>query len=82
LKYLDIDGRIILKWVSRHRVLRLGTDLSGSGSEKVTDSCQHGNEISGFTNKREYILTTNSFSRKVIFLLLSRINLVSVSKLI
>jgi hypothetical protein len=55
LEDLDVNGRIILKWVSRSRVLRFGTDLSGSGYEQVACSCEHGKEPSGFTKKRQFL---------------------------
>jgi hypothetical protein len=55
LEDLDIDGRIILKWVSRHMILRFGMDLSGSEYAQVAGSCEHGNESSGFTKKKEAV---------------------------
>jgi len=38
---LDINGRIILKWLLRSRIMWCELDSSGSGYRPVASSCEH-----------------------------------------
>jgi hypothetical protein len=44
---LDVDARILLKWILKTKVLSCGLDLSGSGYCPVASSREYGNETSG-----------------------------------
>jgi len=52
---LGVDGKIILEWILGKWVGRCGLDASGSGYGPVADSCEHGNELSGFIKVGEFL---------------------------
>jgi hypothetical protein len=58
---LDIDGRIILKWV-----VRLWTGSIGSRYGLVTDSYKHGSEPSSSTKRGKYLGKLSDFQLPVI----------------
>jgi hypothetical protein len=52
---LDVNGRIILKYILRNRLC--GLNSSGSGQGPVAGSCEHGNEPSGFVKARNLLIS-------------------------
>jgi hypothetical protein len=51
---LDVDGRIILKWILGNRMEGCGLDSSGSEYGPVAGSCKHGDEPSGSIKGGEF----------------------------
>jgi hypothetical protein len=66
LEDLDVDERIILKWVLKKWYEGHGLDQCGLGMRHLVDFCECGNESSGYTKLREFLnqLRTCSLLRK------------------
>jgi hypothetical protein len=54
LEGLGVDGRTILKYIQRNRMVWLELDLSGSGSGQVGGSCEYENELTDSKNCKEF----------------------------
>jgi hypothetical protein len=54
-EYLHIDGRIILKWISRKRGGRLWSGFIRLRMGPVTDSCEHGDGPLGFIKGGKFL---------------------------
>jgi hypothetical protein len=54
-KVLDVEGRIILKCISKIEINRHGLDLSGSEYGHAASFCECGNENVGFIRFGEFI---------------------------
>jgi hypothetical protein len=55
LEHLNIDGRIILKWILGKEGSGWGLDKPGSGQRLLTGSCFQSNEPLGSMKGREYL---------------------------
>jgi hypothetical protein len=55
LKDPGLDGRIILKWISRTWDGRAWTELSSSQQGQMTGTCECGNELSGSIKCRVFL---------------------------
>jgi hypothetical protein len=45
---IDVEGKIIVKWISRNNVGRCGLDSSGLEQGPVAGPCEHANKPSEF----------------------------------
>jgi hypothetical protein len=52
LRDLDVCGKILLKCILKKDII-VRTGLKRSSTKAVTDSCKHGNELSGFIKADE-----------------------------
>jgi hypothetical protein len=44
-----VDGRIILKWIFKNRMICHGLDSTGSGQGAIAGCCGYNNDLSGST---------------------------------
>jgi hypothetical protein len=55
LEDTDVDGWIILRWISGSGIWGHGLDRSGSGQGQVVGTCECGNAISGSIKCGEFL---------------------------
>jgi hypothetical protein len=61
---LDIDGRIILKWILQKQRVRVRAGFNCLRIGSSGRLCKHGNEPSGFIKGRDFL--TNRLSRTLL----------------
>jgi hypothetical protein len=68
LRDLDVNGRVILKWILKKMVGECRLDSCGSGWRSVAGSCEHGNDSSHSVKRGNSLtnLATIKVSRKTL----------------
>jgi hypothetical protein len=56
LEYLDVNGRIILRWILGNEVGGCGLNLPSSGKGPVAGCSENGNEPSLCTNRGQFLV--------------------------